>query len=114
MPSFCDGVETWDEARECPLYSGQKPCYSCKVSQWEDRGSAPGLPPSKRTKPMKGGGSSNAENNGWERGFAYEDRGNGVKAPIFNEKGKPMRMKEFSENRHKVLERRKREIQGLS
>jgi len=61
---------------------------------------------------MKGGGSSNAENNQWEKGIVYEDRGHGIKAPIFNDKGKPIRNKEYSENRFRIDERRKREING--
>lgn len=109
MPEFCDLIENWDEALECPLYSSRKPCYSCKVSQWEAEGKAPGLPPSQRTAGPKGKPDSNARYNKWEAGVVYEDRGNGIKAPIFNDQGRPVRNKEFSENRHAILERRERE-----
>jgi len=110
MPEFCDGVTSWESAEQCPKYTTNKPCYSCKVAQWQSEGRAPGLPPSKRTTPMKGTASSNAEYNKWEAGFVYEDRPGGVKAPIYNDKGKPIRNKEYSENRHQITERRKREI----
>jgi hypothetical protein len=38
MPEFCEGVETWTECLECPLHSGQHPCWPAKVIYWQTDG----------------------------------------------------------------------------
>jgi len=43
-------------------------------------------------------------NNAWERGIARDHRG----VPILNPNGTPVRMKQYSENRHSINEQLKR------
>jgi hypothetical protein len=41
-------------------------------------------------------------NNSWEKGIAGEHRGHGTFMPYLNDKGKPMTIKQGSEQRHKI------------
>jgi hypothetical protein len=77
-----------------------KLCFKHKMLYYQING-APGLPAT--SKPKHTGEQKLRRpadnNNGWERGIKTDERG----IPILSPKsGKPMRMKEYSENRHEV------------
>lgn len=57
---------------------------------------------------LRGRPGTNAEYNGWERGYATEERPGGARMPILNEKGNRMRMKEATERAHEITELRRR------
>jgi len=44
----------------------------------------------------------------WEKGIVYDERPGGVKMPLLNGDGTPVRVKQYAENRRKIDERVKR------
>lgn len=66
------------------------------------------------TSHRRGRPGSNAEYNGWERGFAGETRADGSFMPYTHGDGTPIRNKEFAENRHTFTERRRRQLSGAT
>lgn len=60
------------------------------------------------TSHRRGTPGDNARYNGWERGFATEERAGGARMPILNEHGNMMRMKEASQRRHEIDDMRNR------
>lgn len=56
----------------------------------------------------RGTPGSNSRYNGWERGYATEERPGGTRMPIINEHGNMMRMKEASERSTEIEATRRR------
>lgn len=78
--------------------SGAEDCFGCKVKTIQ---LSPNATPSRRNHiPPK----VNKESNAWHRGVVQDSRG----MPLLNEKLAPVGLKEYSENRHKYDEGRRK------
>ncbi len=97
-------LEEWKvDAEACtdcerPTHHYGKPCFKHKMQYYQFSG-APGLPANskpKHTKPPEHRRPD--QNNSWEAGIKKDDRG----IPILTSTGSPMRMAEYSANRHEV------------
>ena len=79
-------------------YNG-KPCMEHKLEYYRISG-APGLPANSKPNHSRDQSLHRPDQlNGWERGITTDDRGIPLISPTT---GAPMRMKEYSENRHAV------------
>jgi len=81
--------------------------YACELR-------AKGITVSPKATPTQHNRKKPAEhtNNSWERGVAGENRGHGTFMPYLNEKGKPLPIKQGSEQRHKIREIRQKQKAG--
>jgi hypothetical protein len=88
--------------------------HGCECGSYGCQLRLKGITVSSSATPSRGKRGKPAEhtNNSWEKGIAGENRGHGTFMPYLNDKGKPMSIKQGSEQRHKIKEIRARQKAG--